>query len=227
MSRIILVTGGNRGIGLEICNQLIQHDHTVIMGVRDVVKGEPAAKRLSDKIDVQALDVTKIIQIQALGDYINKVYGKLDVLINNAGIIGSKNGIADADLTEVNRVLDTNFFGPWRISQLMIPLLIRSKGGHIINVSSGMGELSTRNSNYIGYRFSKTLLNRLTLLLAEELKQKNIMVNAMCPGWVRTKMGGKNATRSVTKGADTAVWLATVSNNATGKFFRDRLEIEW
>ena len=227
MSRIILVTGGNRGIGLEICNQLIQHDHTVIMGVRDVVKGEPAAKRLSDKIDVQALDVTKIIQIQALGDYINKVYGKLDVLINNAGIIGSKNGIADADLTEVNRVLDTNFFGPWRISQLMIPLLIRSKGGHIINVSSGMGELSTRNSNYIGYRFSKTLLNRLTLLLAEELKQKNIMVNAMCPGWVRTKMGGKNATRSVAKGADTAVWLATVSNNATGKFFRDRLEIEW
>jgi NAD(P)-dependent dehydrogenase (short-subunit alcohol dehydrogenase family) len=227
MQKIILVTGGNRGIGLGICEQLIQDNHTVIMGTRDYSKGLEAAKSLTESIDVQPLDITNEGHMESLAAHIKRTHGRLDVLINNAGIISSKQGVVEANLTEVKEILETNFFGPWKLSQLMFPLLKKGKKPHIINISSGMGELFPLNSNYIGYRFSKTFLNRLTLLLAEELKPVGIKVNAMCPGWVRTDMGGKDATRSVAKGAETAVWLASNDDTPTGKFFRDRKVIEW
>jgi NAD(P)-dependent dehydrogenase (short-subunit alcohol dehydrogenase family) len=227
MKKIILVTGGNRGIGLGICEQLIQVNHTVIMGTRDHAKGLEAAKSLPESIDVQPLDITNEDHMESLTAHIKRTHGRLDVLINNAGIISSKQGIVEADLTEVKEILETNFFGPWKLSQLMFPLLKKGKKPHIINMSSGMGELFPLKSNYIGYRISKTFLNRLTLLLAEELKPDGIKVNAMCPGWVRTDMGGKDATRSVTKGAETAVWLASNDETHTGEFFRDRKVIEW
>ncbi len=226
-SKVILVTGGNRGIGLEICKQLAELDHTVVMGTRDIDKGKAVAGKTSSKIDVQQLDVTNKVHIQNLTKYINKQYGMLNVLINNSGIISNEDGIIDADLDEVKLVLETNFFGSWYLSQILLPILTTSGSGRIINMSSGMGELASVNSNYIGYRLSKTLLNRLTLLMAEELKSKDVKVNAMCPGWVRTEMGGKSATRSVSQGADTAVWLSTTYRIPSGKFFRDRKVIDW
>jgi NAD(P)-dependent dehydrogenase (short-subunit alcohol dehydrogenase family) len=228
MRKIILVTGGNRGIGLEICKQLCEKGHEVIMGSRNVKDGEEKAKEIDGKIFVQKLDVTDGQDIDNVVKYIQKEFGHLDVLINNAGISFGRKGTFDIDLQDVKKIMETNFYGAWKISQAMIPLLKNSNEGRIINISSGMGALDDlANGNYAGYRLSKSGLNGLTIMMANELKSKNIKVNAMCPGWVRTDMGGNAAPRSVEQGADTAVWMATEEKIPTGKFFRDRKEIDW
>jgi NAD(P)-dependent dehydrogenase (short-subunit alcohol dehydrogenase family) len=267
--KIVLVTGGNRGIGLEICRQLDKLNHTVILGSRDFEKGRAASGILSKKLIVKQLDVTNEGSILELFKFIKTDFGKLDVLINNAGIgakdnddingvIGGiqdfirtnlpaawrvaknfkpvlqnvgmgkgKQGAANISLLSVKHIMETNFYGPWRMIQAFIPLLKKSEDGRIINMSSGMGELNNLTGDYPGYRLSKSSLNALTIMFSIELKDQGIKVNAMCPGWVKTDMGGPYAPREVSQGANTAVWLATEKEIPTGKFFRDREEINW
>lgn len=264
-----LVTGGNRGIGLEICRQLDEHGYTVILCSRDIDKGREAAGSLSKNVFAGQLDVTDEASIASLFEVVSNRFGKIDVLINNAGI-GARNepakntltgkakhllesnfkgvfhlaqryskvlrkagigipmkGAKDIALQGVKEIMDTNFYGPWRMIQVFLPLLLKSEEGRIINISSGMGQLQSLTGIYPGYSLSKSSLNALTIMFSNELKEQGIKVNAMCPGWVRTDMGGPNAPLHVSQGADTAVWLTTEKEIPTGKFFRERHEIPW
>lgn len=232
MDKVVLVTGGNRGIGLEICRQLAEKGATVVLTARDESKGAAARDTLAQSgftVAFQTLDVADSASVQALKSKLENEYGRLDVLINNAGIgVGNKKAM-DADFAEVKEIMATNFYGPWELTIALLPLFRKSNDARIINMSSGMGALdSLPTGSYAGYRLSKTSLNGLSMMLAGELGNENIAVNAMCPGWVRTDMGGQSAPRSVQQGADTAVWLALeASREITGKFFRDRKEIPW
>jgi NAD(P)-dependent dehydrogenase (short-subunit alcohol dehydrogenase family) len=262
-----IITGGNRGIGFEICRQLDEIGFQVILCSRNLDNGLKASEVLSKNVIIKQLDVTNEESIMMLFDFIKSEIGKLDVLINNAGLgavkpenqtisdikkslkknfsgiyqivkkvnpllekigISSQNeGAENISLADVKKLMETNFYGAWRMIQVFIPLLLKSEEGRIINVSSGMGALNSLSGVYPGYSLSKTSLNALTIMFSNELKQKGIKVNAMCPGWVKTDMGGPDAPRMVNEGADTAVWLATESNIPTGKFFRDRQIISW
>ena len=227
MELIILVSGGNRGIGKEICRQLAYMGHTVYLGSRDIRAGESVADSLKGNVIPVRLDVTNEEDIRAAYSKIEADQGRLDVLINNAGIyIGSK-GLRNPDLKAIRDTFEANFFGPIHMNSIFLPLLKNSNQGRIINISSGMGALKDLTGGYAGYRLSKTGLNAQTILLANELSGDGIRVNSMCPGWVRTDMGGAGASRSVEKGAETAVWLATEKDIPTGKFFRDKKVIPW
>ena len=226
MNKIIVVTGGNRGIGKEICRQLDLMNYQVILCSRDLSKGRKAAKEMSPKIDVQELDVLSESSIQKLRKYIESTYGKLDVLINNAAIIGDKAGILETKQSDYRKVMDTNFFGPWELIKNLSPLLQKSDDGRIVNVSSEMGELrNIKKGGNAAYRMSKAALNALTIQLSGELK--NIKVNALHPGWVKTDMGGAHADLEVEQGADTAVWLATNDEIPNGAFLCKRKVVEW
>jgi len=228
--RTILVTGANKGIGLEICRQLARLEMRVILTARDKDKGLEAVKLLEPEkgtVEFHQLDVTDPASIAALHDFLHQEVQQLDGLINNAGIGVGTGGADEADIQEMRAILETNLFGPIQLTQALLPLLKKSSDGRIVNVSSGMGSLTNMGSGYAGYRISKTALNSFTAVLAQDLADTNITVNTMHPGWVRTDMGGQNAERSVEEGADTAVWLATAPNLPSGKFFMDRKEIPW
>ena len=228
--RIAVVTGGNRGIGLEICRQLAVEGLQVVLTARNSEKGEEAAKTLRDEgLDVhfEQLEVGNAQSSQQLAQSLAKQYGRVDVLVNNAGILPNSDGIDAANIDDVKHVFDTNFFGPLLLIQALLPLLKKSADGRIINLSSGMGAFSEMGSGYVAYRTSKTALNGLTKVVANDLAGTNIKVNAMCPGWVKTNMGGAGAPRTVQQGADTAFWLATAANVGTGKFYRNRRELGW
>jgi len=230
--KIALVTGGNRGIGLEICRQLAQLNIKVILTSRDLAKGNQAQQRLAQEqltVAVQALEVTDDQQIAQLNAFIQQHYGHLDILINNAGVFPDKITTAlDSSVDHLRQAMETNLYGPFRLCQTFIPLMKQHNYGRIVNLSSGMGQLSEMNGCCPGYRTSKTALNALTRLLADELRGSNVLINALCPGWVRTEMGSEQATRDVTEGADTAIWLATLPDGGpSGGFFRDRKPIPW
>lgn len=226
-----IVTGANRGIGLEISRQLGQLGVKVIMTARNEEKGEAAYSQLKEEgLDVHfhALDVTNEESVGMLARDVKEQYGALDILINNAGIfMVDKNRILDIDLDTVRKTMETNVYGPLRLSQVLAPLLKKSEAGRIVNVSSGMGAIEDLGGWDPAYSLSKTALNVLTIQLADALRDSGVLVNSMCPGWVRTDMGGSSAPRSVKEGADTAVWLATGEVGRTGRFFRDRKEISW
>ncbi len=229
MPKIALVTGGNRGIGFEICRQLGQKGFRVILGARKVAAGKKAADQLqSEGLDVvfQPLDVRNEDQIGFVASWLEMEYNGLDVLINNAGIGIGDRGLADADLEEIREIMEINFYGPIRVSKMFLPLLKKNKG-RIINMSSGMGAISEMNPGYAGYRMSKAGVNIQTMILAKELNAFDIIVNSVCPGWVKTEMGGSSAPRDVSEGADTVTWLATEDNIPNGKFLRDRKVIDW
>lgn len=152
---------------------------------------------------------------------------KTSPLLKRTGVIYQSPGAEDVLLGDVKKIMDTNFYGAWRMIQVFIPLLKKSNDGRIINISSGMGELKTLTGLYPGYSLSKASLNALTIMFSNELVGSTIKVNAMCPGWVKTDMGGPDAPRSVLKGAETAVWLATEQHIPTGKFFKDKQETSW
>ena len=224
--KVILVTGGNRGIGKEICRQLGSLGHRVYLGTRDPEKGQQAVSDMEGDIVAVKLSVTSKEDLLEVKKKIETESGHLDVLINNAGVISSGQGVIDQDMNEAHEVFDTNFFGPWLTSQIMKPLLIKSKDGRITNMSSGMGAWNDLVTGYAAYRLSKTSLNALTVFMSNELSP-DIKVNAMCPGWVRTDMGGSAASRPVEKGAETAVWLAVNDQIPNGKFLRDKEIISW
>jgi NAD(P)-dependent dehydrogenase (short-subunit alcohol dehydrogenase family) len=223
---LALVSGANRGIGREVARQLAaDHGFAVLAGARDPgAAGPPDA----DGIEFVQLDVSDQASVDRLGERVGSDPGRLDVLVNNAGLYGSPTGAADYDLDEAHEVLEVNLFGAWRLAQAMLPLLRRSEQGRIVNVSSGAGQLSDMEGGRAAYRVSKSGLNALTRILAADEAGSGILANTMCPGWVRTDMGGSAAPRSVEEGADTAVWLATLPEDGpSGGFFRDRKPIPW
>jgi NAD(P)-dependent dehydrogenase (short-subunit alcohol dehydrogenase family) len=227
----VVVTGANRGIGFEICRQLASRGAQVVLTARNAKAAETAAKQLAAQnltVQFRTLDVTSTKSIRALGEFLKRTYGRLDVLINNAGIIakGDAPGLS-VDLESVQVSLETNALGPLHLSQTLVPLLRRSKSARIVNVSSGMGAFSEMEGDYAAYRISKTALNAVTAILAAQLRDV-VAVNAACPGWVKTDMGGPNAERDLEEGADTPVWLALdAPQDLTGKFLRDRKVIPW
>ncbi|HEY8640336.1 MAG TPA: SDR family oxidoreductase [Solirubrobacterales bacterium] len=223
---VALVSGASRGIGREVARQLAaDHGFLVLAGARDPdAAGEPDHEGI---IFVQ-LDVADQASVDALAERIGSDPGRLDALVNNAGVYGGHEGAADFDLDAAHEVLETNLFGAWRLSKAMLPLLRQSPHGRIANVSSGAGQLDEMQGGRAAYRISKAGLNALTRILAADEAGSRILVNTMCPGWVRTDMGTSAATRSVVEGADTAVWLATLPDDGpSGGFFRDRKPIPW
>ncbi len=232
-----LVTGANKGIGSEIARQLVGRGWRVFVGARDTARGQVAVKVIGrgeegGSAEFLALDVSDAGSIaQAVKTLKEKTGGALDVLVNNAAIMEDKPGasVLEVDPAIVERTLQTNVFGPLRLIQALAPLLAASaRGGRVINLSSGLGQLGDMESEYPAYSISKTALNALTRQSAAALKDKGVSVNSVCPGWVRTDMGGANATRSVEQGADTVVWLATEAPaKLTGEFLRDRERIPW
>jgi NAD(P)-dependent dehydrogenase (short-subunit alcohol dehydrogenase family) len=228
---VAVVTGGNRGIGFEICRQLAARGAGVVLTARERAAGEAAVKKLAGgkhAATFHPLDVTDGASIERLRDFLKDTYGRLDVLINNAGIIAKGEAPAlKVDLATVRQTLETNALGPLHLTQALVPLLRRGTSPRIVNMSSGMGALTDNGGGYAAYRMSKTLLNAVTAILAAELAG-SVAVNSVCPGWVKTDMGGRNATRDVAEGADTAVWLALdAPATLTGKFVRDRKVIPW
>jgi NAD(P)-dependent dehydrogenase (short-subunit alcohol dehydrogenase family) len=228
---VIVVTGGNRGIGFEVCRQLAGRGAQVVLTARQAEAGEEAVKRLAAQhlaVQFYPLNVTDPKSATALRDELEDIFGRLDVLINNAGIYPKEDGPGlDVQLETVQTTLETNTLGPLHLSQTLAPLLKRSDTARIINVSSGMGALSDMQGDHAAYRISKTALNAVTAILAAELRGK-VAVNSVCPGWVKTDMGGSNAERDVSQGAAGIVWLALdAPQDLTGKFVRDGEVIPW
>ena len=220
---IAIVTGGNRGIGKEIARQLVAKGFRVIIGVRDPVKGADAATETG--AEFLLLDLSDEKSILQFAEKVKTDFGKVKVLVNNAGILNkSDNRLLDVSAEIISQTLQTNSIGPLLLTRAMATNMV--PGAAVINISSGGGSMTDAVGGWApAYCISKTLLNAITRQLASELKTKNITVNSICPGWVQTDMGGKNAPRTVAQGADTAVWLATDPHAATGKFYRDRKEI--
>jgi NAD(P)-dependent dehydrogenase (short-subunit alcohol dehydrogenase family) len=227
--RVALVSGGNRGIGLEVCRQLAERGITVVMGSRDAEQGRTAAAGLPDGVVVHQLDVAGPESVERISRYVEEEFGRLDVLVNNAAISNDEgqSGV-DADLDRVKEAMEANLFGAWHLSKVAIPLMRRNGYGRIVNVSTGLASLEDMGGGSPGYRVSKTALNVLTRILASELRRSGILVNAVNPGWVQTDMGGSSATRTVEEGAEALVWAATLPNSGpTGGFFRDREPVAW
>jgi NAD(P)-dependent dehydrogenase (short-subunit alcohol dehydrogenase family) len=227
--RVALVSGGNRGIGLEVCRQIAERGITVVMGSRDAEQGREAAAGLPEGVVVHQLDVADPESVERLARSVEEEFGRLDILVNNAAISNDdgQSG-AEADLDRVREALEANLFGAWRLCEVAIPMMRRNGYGRIVNVSTGLASLEDMGGGSPGYRVSKTALNVLTRILASELRGSGILVNAVNPGWVQTDMGGSSATRTVEEGAEALVWAATLPNNGpNGGFFRDREPVAW
>jgi NAD(P)-dependent dehydrogenase (short-subunit alcohol dehydrogenase family) len=211
--------------------------YRVILAARDRAKGQAAAEKLGAQganVDYAELDVTSAESIARFAEHVSREYGRLDVLVNNAGVLldskesPGEHSAFDVGADTVRRTLETNVLGPFQLMQKLVPLMKRGGYGRVVNVSSGMGQLSEMNGGFPAYRVSKTALNALTRIFADETQGSGILVNSVCPGWVKTDMGGPGAERPVEQGADTIVWLATLPNDGpTGGFFRDREPIDW
>lgn len=227
-----LVTGANRGLGLEIVRQLAQRGIHVILTAREVRAGEQAVAKLrvhGANVTFVVLDVAAHASIERAAQIVAAQSDALDVLINNAAILENESeAILEVDATRMQRTLQTNTIGPLFVAQAFLPLLLQSKRGRIINVSSSAGSLHEMSAYAPAYSISKTALNAVTVQLALTLQERGIAVNSVCPGWVRTDMGGQHAPLSVEEGVDTIIWLATEApQDLTGQFLRERKSISW
>jgi NAD(P)-dependent dehydrogenase (short-subunit alcohol dehydrogenase family) len=237
--RVAVVTGANRGIGLEISRQLAQRGYAVILTARDPAKGRAAVRVLArEGLDVtfHQLDVTDAASIKRFARHLRRKVGRLDVLVNNAGIYLEggyvddrlPESIFDESIDKVRVTMETNLYGPYQLCQALIPLMREGGYGRVVNVSSRSGQLNEMGGREAAYRMSKAALNALTRILAAELPGGQVLVNSMSPGWVRSDMGGPKAPKTLAEGADTAVWLATLPNRGPhGGFFRERKPIPW
>lgn len=230
--RIALVTGGNRGIGLEVCRQLASLGMKVILGSRDLAKGVAVADDLiaaGQSVAARQLDVSNGQSIRECMNWVRKELGRLDVLVNNAGVMVEEDDADPVEELEIVRdTMQTNVYGPLLLSRLAVPIMKSRRYGRIVNLSSGMGSLSEMGPGYIAYRLSKAGINVVTRVVAAESEGMGILVNSVDPGWVKTAMGGRGASRTVQKGAESVVWLATLPESGpTGGFFRDRKSIPW
>jgi NAD(P)-dependent dehydrogenase (short-subunit alcohol dehydrogenase family) len=236
-SFVVLVTGANRGIGREVCRQLAAAGHRVVLTARSDEKAAGAVEELQSghagdgtlDLTAQQLDVTDPASVDRAAAAVEDRFGRLDALVNNAGIdYDTDQTVLDADLDRVAANVDTNTLGPWRVSQAFLPLLRESESGRIVNVSSGAGTFASMTGDVPGYSIAKNALNALTLMMASRLENEGILVNAVGPGWVRTRMGGSEANRSVEEGAESVVWGVTLPEDGpTGGFFRDGERIDW
>lgn len=235
--KVAVISGGNRGIGLEIGRQLLAEGVSIMLGSRDAEKGRRAAQQLLAQVKPETaevhsapLDVADDASVAAFAAEAAKHYGQCDILINNAGVMpeARDGSLMQTSPDQFLEIFDINVVGAVRMCQAFIPLMKKRGYGRIVNVSSGLGQLERMGTGLPGYRLSKTALNALTRTLAAELQGSGILVNAVSPGWVKTDMGGPNADRSVEEGAETATWLALLpSNGPTGGFFRDKKAIVW
>ena len=229
--KIALVTGANKGIGREVARQLAAKGFHVFIGARNRSAGRKAADEIAKKggeATFLEIDVSDNNSVAAAAREFAKALDHLDVLVNNAGIIvDGDDAILEINDELLRKTLETNALGALRVIRACVPLLAKSKAPRVINVSSGGGQLTGGTDGWApAYCISKTALNGVTSQLAAALPK--FAINSVCPGWVRTDMGGRSATRSVEEGADTIVWLATdAPQHLTGKFLRDRKEIPW
>jgi NAD(P)-dependent dehydrogenase (short-subunit alcohol dehydrogenase family) len=224
-----VVTGGNRGIGLEVCRQLAEQDYTVVLGSRDLTRGEAAAASLQNpNVVARQLDVTDDASIQRLRDWVQAEYGVLDVLVNNAAIqYDTWQRVRNVDLNTVREAFETNVYGAWQMILDFLPLLRKSAQGRIVNVSSESGSLANMGGETPAYSMSKVALNALTRMFASELRSDGILVNSVCPGWIATDMGGTGG-GPVDKGAASVIWAVTLPDDGpTGGFFRHGKPLEW
>lgn len=227
MSTVSLVTGANRGIGREVCRQLAARDHTVLLTARDGSAAQAATSDIPGTVPLR-LDVTDAESIAAAAREVAHRFGKLDVLVNNAAIsYDTWQRAISADLSVVREAAETNLYGPWQLIEEFLPLLRASEHPRIVNVSSEAGSLTSMGGGTPAYAVTKAALNALTRMLAAELRGEGILVNAVCPGWVATDMGGPGG-RPVAEGAASVVWAAVLPDNGpTGGFFRDGRPLPW
>jgi NAD(P)-dependent dehydrogenase (short-subunit alcohol dehydrogenase family) len=235
--RIAVVTGGNRGIGFEVCRQLGDAGWHVVLCARDASAGAEAVKELEEtdlSVELRRVDVARGEHARSLGQYLFDTFGRVDLLVNNAGIMietSREHGRYSADVLEVSpqtlmEIFNVNTLGAVRISQALAPLM--GEGARIVNVSSGMGALNDMDGGWAGYRMSKTALNALTRIFHDRLSDRGILVNSVCPGWVSTGLGGPKAPVSPEEAASNIVWLGTSEEVTTGGgFYRDRVPIDW
>lgn len=229
--RVAVVTGANRGIGRELARQLGAGGDSVILTARSPAKAQAAAAELAGaagRIVAHPLDVTDPDSAAALTGFIVESFGRLDVLINNAAIhYDTFQHAYDADLSIVREALETNLLGAWQVTRALLPLLRASRHGRIVNVSSEGGSLTHMGGGIPAYRTSKAALNALTRTLAAELATERILVNAVCPGWVATDMGGPGG-RPVQDGAASVLWAVNLPDSGpTGGFYRDGRPLPW
>jgi NAD(P)-dependent dehydrogenase (short-subunit alcohol dehydrogenase family) len=226
---VAVVSGANRGIGLEVCRQLAELGYTAVLGSRDPGKGERAAASLdTEHVVARQLDVSDQRSVEAAASWVGERFGRCDALVNNAAIhYDTWERAESADLDVVREAMETNLFGAWRTTLALLPLLRSSPHGRIVNVSSGGGSLTGMGAGTPAYHVSKAALNAFTLTLAAELRSEGILVNAVCPGWTATDMGGMGG-RPVSEGAESVVWGVTLPDDGpTGGFFRDGRPVPW
>jgi NAD(P)-dependent dehydrogenase (short-subunit alcohol dehydrogenase family) len=224
-----LVTGGNRGIGFAIAQGLLAKGYEVIITARSLDSAKQAAEKLQGQVIPIELDVSDDFSIDQAVEILSQSIDRLDILINNAGIYPDKSvDILTISRESLDAAMNTNTFGVIRMVQAFLPLLEKSQDARVINISSGMGALDGLTTTAPSYCLSKLALNGATIMLSQSLSSKGIVVNSMCPGWVRTDMGGASAPRSPEQGADTAIWLAIEApRSQSGQFFRDRKVISF
>ena len=222
--RVALVTGANRGIGLEVCRQLAARGYTVVLGSRDAGKGEAAARRLMGNVRSAPLDVADPDAPGRLA----AALGRVDVLINNAGVhYDTWQRATTADWLIVREAFETNVFGAWRMTQAFAPMMRDAGWGRIVNVSSESGSLASMGAGTPAYSTSKAALNALTRALAAEFRGTGVLVNAVCPGWVATDMGGPGG-QPVSEGAASVLWAVELPDDGpTGGFFRNGRPLPW
>lgn len=228
---LAIVTGGSRGLGLETARQLGGLGYKLVIAARDKTRLTQAMKSLEAHgfdVRMRGLDMGSPKSIGAFAEWA-KSLGVIDVLVNAAGVSNesrSSTSVLGADEKDVLSTIEINGLGPWRVTRALTPMM--AQDARIVNVSSGMGGIAEMGSGYFGYRASKAMLNVLTRTLSRELHTRGIMVNSVCPGWVRTDLGGPSATRSVEQGAAGIVWAATLPpGGPTNGFFRDGKPIAW
>jgi NAD(P)-dependent dehydrogenase (short-subunit alcohol dehydrogenase family) len=227
---VAVVTGGNRGVGREVCRQLALLGYGVVLGSRDLRKGELAAKELDpegNRIVACQLEVDNSVSVTAMADWVKGRFGRTDVLVNNASTLYDRWATAgDADLGAVAEAIDVNLFGPWRVIHALLPMLRSSPRPRIVNVSSEGGSIATMTGGSPAYGISKAGLNALTRLLAGELARDGILVNAVCPGWPESEAHPEG--RLLAQAAASVIWAVTIPNGGpTGTFTRDGQPFAW
>lgn len=230
--QIAVVTGANRGLGLEIARQLAARSMHLVMTARSQQLADTAVASVRNgggDASAFVMDVRDADAASRLANHVHERFGRVDVLVNNAGVSLDRDvrGL-HVDLDIVRETMEVNVYGPLRLCQAIIPLMRGRNFGRVVNLSSELGSLSEMDAGRLAYRMSKAALNAMTRVLAAELIGTDVLVNVMCPGWVRTDMGGPRAPRSREVGADTAVWLATLpADGPRGGFFQDRSPHAW
>jgi NAD(P)-dependent dehydrogenase (short-subunit alcohol dehydrogenase family) len=247
--KIAFITGANRGLGLQTAHELGRQEITVVLGIRDLSKAQPAVKALRDEginPEIIRLDVADASTYREAFEFFEAGYGRLDILVNNAGVwledppakVAQPGGNRTSTLPEeiLRKTFETNFFGTVALTQQLLPLLRKSVAGRIVNVSSIMGSLTLHSDSssqiypykVFAYDTAKAALNSFTIHLAHELKDTPIKVNSAHPGWVKTDMGGQDASLEVSEGGKTSAWLATLpADGPTGGFFHMQERVPW